>query len=54
MKLSLSNMRYGQPTLPEGHVDEADRLKANENEMFTVTSEQKKIFISKAIQADGI
>lgn len=54
LKLSLSNMRYGQPTLPEGHVDEADRLKANENEMFTVTSEQKKIFISKAIQADGI
>ncbi len=47
-------MRYGQPTLPEGHVDEADRLKANENEMFTVTSEQKKIFISKAIQADDI
>lgn len=42
LKLSLSNMRYGQPTLPEGHVDEADRLKANENEMFTVTSEQKK------------
>ena len=35
-------MRYGQPTLPEGHVDEADRLKANENEMFTVTSEQEK------------
>ena len=54
LKLSLSNMRYGQPTLPEGHVDEADRLKVNENEMFTVTSEQKKIFISKAIQADGI
>ena len=54
LKLSLSNMRYGQPTLPEGHVDEADRLKANENEMFTVTSEQKKIFISKAIQADDI
>lgn len=42
LKLSLSNMRYGQPTLPEGHVDEADRLKANENEMFTVTSEQEK------------
>ena len=42
LKLSLSNMRYGQPTLPEGHVDEADQLKANENEMFTVTSEQKK------------
>lgn len=40
LKLSLSNMRYGQPTLPEGHVDETDRLKANE--MFTVTSEQKK------------
>lgn len=54
LKLSLSNMRYGQPTLPEGHVDEADQLKANENEMFTVTSEQKKIFISKAIQADDI
>lgn len=54
LKLSLSNMRYGQPMLPEGHVDEADQLKANENEMFTVTSEQKKIFISKAIQADDI
>lgn len=42
LELSIRNMRYGQPTLPEGHVDEAARLKANENEMFTVTSEQEK------------
>ena len=49
LKLSLSNMRYGQPTLPEGHVDEADQLKANENEMFTVTSEQKKKSLSQRL-----
>lgn len=47
LELSIRNMRYGHPTLPEGHVDEAARLKSDENEMFTVTSQQEKTLYLK-------
>lgn len=42
LEISIRNMRYGHPTLPEGRVDAAAKLKENEDEMFTVTSEQAK------------
>lgn len=42
LELSIRNMRYGQPTLPEGHVDQASKLKKNQNAMLTVQSEQEK------------
>ncbi len=47
LEISIRNMRYGQPKLPEGHVSEAARLKSDESEMFTVTSEQEKTLYLK-------
>ena len=47
LEISIRNIRYGQPKLPEGRVDEAARLKSDDSAMLTVTSEQEKTLYLK-------